>query len=416
MPRLLLLLPTSTYRAERFLAAARKAGAEVVVGTDQPHVSEGMASGTTIAVDCSDPQLAADQIVRLDSTLSLDAVVAVDEQGVQAAAVASSRLGLPASSPEAVARTRDKALMREALAQGEVDQPAFAVVARGEPPGAAVSRVGLPCVVKPRSMSASRGVIRADTHAEAEEAVRRTRSIVASAGGSPDASVLVESYVPGVEVAVEGMLQDGVLDVLALFDKPDPLTGPYFEETIYVTPSRLSQADQDTVSAVTERACAAIGLTEGPVHAELRGDVGEDPARFRCIEVAARSIGGRCSSVLSFGTGATLEDLIVRQALHMPTARPGPGSPAAGVMMIPIPAAGHLRAVDGRDAALDVAGVVGIEVTAPVGTWIEPVPEGDRYLGFIFAKGDRPADVEAALRAAHSRLRIRIGPRGRPLA
>lgn len=389
----------------------------MVVATDQPHGAAGMGGGPTLTVDCSDPRSAAEQIVRLDARLSLDAVVAVDEQGVETAALAATRLGLRANAPDAVAATRDKFAMRRALAEGEVDQPLFAAVGEGETPAEALAAVGLPCVVKPRSMSASRGVIRADTPEEAEAAVRRARSIVAASGGHPAASVLIESYVPGEELALEGMLSSGSLEVLALFDKPDPLTGPYFEETIYVTPSRLAGADQDAIRSLVERACAAIGLTEGPVHAEVRGESG----RFRCIEVAARSIGGRCSSVLRFGTGATLEDLIVRQALGLglsgsSLSGSSPGSPAAGVMMLPIPSAGYLRAVDGRDAALAVEGVDGLDITAPLGGWIEPVPEGDRYLGFVFARGDSPAAVETALRRAHSHLHVRISSGSRPLA
>ena len=209
---------------------------------------------------------------------------------------------------------------------------------------------------------------------------------------------------PGVEVAVEGILRAGTLDVLAVFDKPDPLVGPYFEETIYVTPSRLDAPTLARVHDVTGRACAAIGLVEGPVHAEVR----IDGARVWVIEVAARSIGGLCARALRFGAGIALEELILRHALGMPLDDLARERAASGVMMLPIPRAGVLRAVHGQDAARAVPGVTGLEITVPRGRPVVPLPEGDRYLGFVFARGEAPADVEASLRAAHAALGIDI--------
>ena len=209
---------------------------------------------------------------------------------------------------------------------------------------------------------------------------------------------------PGFEVAVEGLLREGELELLAVFDKPDPLVGPYFEETIYVTPSRLDPTTLARVEDVAARACAAIGLVEGPVHAELR----VDGDRVWVIEVAARSIGGLCARALRFGAGIALEEVILRHALGMPLDGLAREPAASGVMMLPIPHAGVLRAVDGEDAARAVPGITGLEITVPRGRRVVPVPEGDRYLGFLFARGETPADVEAALRAAHDALAIRI--------
>jgi hypothetical protein len=216
--------------------------------------------------------------------------------------------------------------------------------------------------------------------------------------------VLVEEYVPGVEVAVEGLLRGGELELLAVFDKPDPLVGPYFEETIYVTPSRLDGATLARVGDVAARACAAIGLVEGPVHAELR----IDGARVWVIEVAARSIGGLCARALRFGAGIALEEVILRHALGMPLDGLTREHAASGVMMLPIPHAGVLRAVDGQGAARAVPGVTGVEITVPRGRRVVPLPEGDRYLGFVFARGETPADVEGALRIAYDALEIHI--------
>ncbi|MDP8943648.1 MAG: ATP-grasp domain-containing protein, partial [Actinomycetota bacterium] len=270
---------------------------------------------------------------------------------------------------------------------------------------ALAAEVGLPCVVKPLSLTASRGVIRADDPPAAARAAARARSILADAGEDPDGPLLVESYVPGAEVAVEGLLRGGELEVLAVFDKPDPLEGPYFEETILVTPSRLWPEALARVERLTAEAAAALGLREGPVHAELRLD-GE---RAWVLELAARSIGGLCSRSLRFGIlGASLEEVVLRHALGMSLDELRREAAASGVMMLPIPRAGTLVEVRGQGEALAVAGVAGLELGVHPGAEVRPLPEGDRYLGFLFARGETPDDVERALRGAHARLEVEI--------
>jgi len=398
--RVLLLLPTSTYRAPDFIRAATRLGVEVVVGSDELPVlmeaAKDRGSERAVALPLDDPGAAADLIVALDDRRGVDAVVAVDDRGVLAAATAGERLGFPHNPPDAVAATRDKAAMRRALAAAEVPQPAFVVSEDGLPDPADFP---FPWVLKPVDRSGSQGVIRADDLDAAHAAAARVRALC-------DGPLLVEQYVPGIEVAVEGLLRDGELTVLAVFDKPDALEGPYFEETIYVTPSRLPDETLGRVGVVAARACAALGLAEGPVHAELRIDEVGDGDHVHVIEVAARSIGGLCARTLRFGAGIALEELVLRHALGMPLDDVARETGASGVMMLPIPAAGTLREVRGRDAARAVPGVTGLEITIPPGRAVVPLPEGDRYLGFVFARGDTPAAVETALRTAHATLEI----------
>lgn len=382
------MLPTTTYRAADFLKAAASLGASVVVATeDEPP----LLAERALQVDLDDPEAAAACMVDRDDRLPIDAVVAVDDRGVLPAAHAARRLGLPHNSPDAVAATRDKAEMRRRLAAGEVSQPAYEVLAGGVP------TLPYPLVLKPLDRSGSTGVIRVDDEQAASEAMARIRRIV----DDPDAPLLAERFVPGVEVSVEGLLRDGKLEVLAVFDKPDPLDGPYFEETIYVTPS---QHASDELARVVADGCRAIGLTEGPVHAEAR----IDERSVVLIEVAARSIGGLCSRALTFGAGVSLEELILRHALGMPLEELERERGASGVMMLPIPVSGVLREVGGREQALAVPGIGGLEITVPRGRQVRALPEGDRYLGFLFARGDTPAEVEASLRTASSLLSVRI--------
>jgi biotin carboxylase len=265
--------------------------------------------------------------------------------------------------------------------------------------------VGLPCVVKAVSLSASRGVIRADDPPAADAAAERVRAILADAGEDPHGPLLVERYVPGVEVAVEGLLRGGALEVLAVFDKPDPLEGPYFEETIYVTPSRLPAETLEAVTHLTAEAAAALGLVEGPIHAELR----IDGNGVWMLELGARSIGGLCSRSLRFGMGVSLEELILRHALGLPLDDLAREAAASGVMMLPIPKAGVLKEVRGQAEARAVPGVTGLEISIAPGKAVRALPEADRYLGFLFARGETPEQVERTLRTAHGQLEVVIG-------
>lgn len=401
MARVLLLLPTATYRAEDFLAAAATVGAEVVVASDRRQALQGAMGDRALRVDLRRPDRAAAAIAEFAQRVELDAVLAVDDGGVVTAALASEMLGLAHNPPSAVAATRDKAAMRRALAAAKIPQPGFVVLAPGDDAGA----VELPAVFKPVALSGSRGVIRADDATAARAAVSRIRAILADAGEDPDGPILAERYVPGTEVAVEALMRAGELEVLAIFDKPDPLEGPYFEETIYVTPSRLPASELRRVEALTVAAAAALGLREGPVHAEVR----IDGDRAWVLELAARSIGGLCSRALRFGAGISLEEVILRHALALPLGPYVRERSAAGVMMLPIRRAGTLREVRGIEAARAVLGVQDVRITIPRGRPVIPLPEGDRYLGFVFARGETPEQVEAALRRAHAALEVVVG-------
>jgi biotin carboxylase len=401
VPRVLLILPTATYRAPDFMAAARKLGVDVTVASEHRQALSGQMGDRAIVLPLSQPERAVNAIAALHGRTPLDAVVAVDDTGGQVAALASERLGLgPHNPPDAMAAARDKSRMRDAFAAAGIQQPAYRLAGPEDDVGVLGAEVGFPCVVKPLSLSASRGVIRADDPDAARAAAERIRRML-----DPDALLLVESFVAGDELAVEGLLRGGALEVLAVFDKPDPLQGPYFEETIYVTPSRLPAAALARVEETAARAAAALGLREGPVHAELR----VDGDAVTVLELAARSIGGLCSRSLRFGAGISLEEVILRHALRLPLGEHSRERSASGVMMLPIAVAGTLRAVEGLDDARAVPGIDDVRVTIPLGRDVVPLPEGDRYLGFAFARAATPGEVDVALRAAHQALRVVVG-------
>jgi biotin carboxylase len=364
-----------------------------------------------LTLDFRDPAACARRVAEFAKTTPIAAAVGVDEDTVVAAAAISAALGLPHNPLEAVAAARHKGRMRELLARGGAPSPAFRVFSLDEAPERRSREVGYPCVLKPTFLAASRGVIRADTPEQFQAAWRRVAAILEAPelvrrGGAAARELLVENFVPGVEVALEGLLTGGRLRTLALFDKPEPLEGPFFEETIYVTPSRLPETAQASLREAAARGAEALGLKDGPIHAEMRWNTGG----AWILEIAARSIGGLCARTLSFGAGMSLEELVLRHALGRPLPEASSDERAAGVMMIPIPAAGVLEEVGGLEAARAVPGIVDVTISAHPGQRLVPLPEGSRYLGFVFSRAADPATAEAALREAHAKLEFRVAP------
>lgn len=410
MARILLLVAKRSYRAQAFLDAAVRLGVDVVVGSDHRPALGDLVPGHAVELPLDDVEAGTHAITDFARARPFDAVLAAEDDGALLAAHAAAALGLPHNPPAAVLTARVKSRTRELLATAGLPVPAYRIASVGDDPIRAARGLPFPVVVKPVALAASRGVIRADDPRQLADAFRRVERLLddpetAARDGDAARTILIEEYIAGPEVAVEGLLTGGRLEVLAIFDKPDPLEGPYFEETIYVTPSRRPAAEQDAVAAMTARTAESLGLVTGPIHAELRLTA-RGPV---LLEVAPRSIGGLCSRVLRFGTEKiSLEELILRHALRMDRAAWAREPGAAGVMMIPIPRAGVLRQVHGVAEAKRVPGVEDVTITIPVGQDVVPLPEGSRYLGFIFARTAEPATAEAALRSAHARLDLHI--------
>lgn len=402
MPRLLLLVPTASYRAGAFVDAARRLDLDVTIASEEPSTLASFVPADLIKLDFSDPRTCARYMKAFARDHPIDAVVGVDDQVTVVAAAIGESLGLAHNPVAAAEATRNKHTMRVALRAAGVPVPRFRLAgAGGGPAAAAVARY--PCVIKPLAMAASRGVIRADNPADFIGAFERVAAIVSESDASPR-NLLIEDYIPGWEVAVEGILSDGELHVLTIFDKPDPLEGPYFPETIYTTPSRLPQSTQRRIESLTVAAIHALGLRHGPIHAEIRGD--GDALCF--IEVAARSIGGYCSRVFRFEGELTLEDVILLHALDPRYAVPPREHRAAGVMMMQAPRRGVFRRARGLDAARAVPGIDEVILSAHAGQTLSPLPEGFLYLGFLFARGDSPDEVEKTLRRATSHIELDI--------
>lgn len=408
-PRLLLLLASRSYRTADLLAAAEAMGVEITVGSDRPTALAGLAPGATITLPLADAEQTARAIAAFHAHYPVRAVVGLDDNTVVAAARAAELLHLPANPVAAVEAARDKLTTRRLLTEAGLAQPWCRPVGWKSELATAAAAVLYPCVLKPRDLGGSRGVIRADdpgAFVAAGKRIGRILEAVAAEAERPvDETLLAEGFIPGVEVAVEGLLVGGHLHPICLFDKPDPLDGPFFEETLYVTPSRLGPATQREIWRTAAAACDALGLVEGPVHIEVR-----TAATGGChvVEVAPRTIGGLCGRTIRLAAGVALEEVVLTHALGGGASAVPAAVGPAGVMMLPIPRGGRLAAVAGVEAARRLPNVAEVAITVPVGSELVPLPEGDRYLGFLFARGPDPTAVEATLREAHARLRFEI--------
>ncbi len=407
MPRILLIAATTGYQTRAFADAARRLDIEVTPATDRCHVLEDPWRDRAVAIRFEEPEESARVLAALPHRP--DGIVAVADRSTTIAALTARHLDLHWHPPAAVALCRNKRLMREAFARAGLNVPKNFAVPLDSNPREAAAATDYPCVLKPLGLSASRGVIRADNETEFLAAFERIRRIlqlpeIRCLNDAADRAVQIENYIPGREFALEGIMTSGDLQVLALFDKPDPLEGPFFEETIYVTPSRESPQTQRAIVETCRAATRALGLTHGPVHSEMR--VNEQGVYM--LEIAARPIGGLCARALRFKPHSTLEDLVILHAVGAMPPDPQPATPASAVMMIPAPGPGILDAIEGEERARRTPFVTGLEITAKRGEKIVPLPEGAGYPGFLFAEAPDPATAEAALRRAHAELRFRL--------
>ena len=397
-PRVLLLVPARTYRAADFILAAERMRLDLVVASDGAlPLGRAVIPARSADLDASARRILARAGV-------VDAVVAADTPMLVLAATVAAAMGLPHNPVDAVRAALDKAAQRQRWAAAGVPQPSFRLVPAGDCVRQAAEAIGFPCVVKAVSLSASQGVLRADAPAAAVQAARRIRQVLDDAERPADEPLLIEEYLPGPELSIDGVLTAGDLTVTAVFDKPGMPDGPTFEETLLVSPSRLAAGTLAAAVRAAADAARSLGLSTGPVHAELR-ICDRGPAM---LELAPRSIGGLCSRALRFAGGVSLEEIVLANALGRPV--PAGGGPAAscGIYMLPVARPGILRAVEGKADALAVSGVTGLTITIPPGQRVRPLPDGDRYLGFVYAEADTPADVEEALTAAVARLRVVI--------
>ena len=416
--RVLLFAGKLGYQTRSFDEAARKLGIELVFVTDRCHQLEDPWGDRAIPVHFESPEAAAYTVLEAVRTgVQIDGILALGDRPAVAAAYVAHGLSVPYNHPASVEACRSKLRMREVFRDAGLCVPWFRAVKLEPAPEPALLGISYPCVLKPLSLSASQGVLRANNRQEFLSAGEKIRKLLASpeVAATREANLdqmLVEGYIPGREVAVEALLTDGEFRVLAIFDKPDPLTGPYFEESIYVTPSRLPEKQEAEIERCAAEAARALGLSHGPVHAEFRiNEEGVWP-----LEVAARPIGGLCARALRFeaadGEGLIgLEELLLRQAIGWLVSDWRREASASGIMMIPVPRSGVLEKVEGEEEARATAHVAELHITARLRDYIAAWPEGSSYLGFLFARAETPDDAEAALRAAHAKLKFTLTPR-----
>ncbi|MEN8711791.1 MAG: ATP-grasp domain-containing protein [Arenicellales bacterium] len=403
--RVLLVSPPESYRIQPYVRAAHSLGLEINLASQgEWAVSSPYSAG--IDVPLHDHEAALAVLVELATNQPFDAVIGTDDSTLELAAKLAEQTGLQQNLPSAVRISRRKDLSRVCLQQAGVQVPEFTVINAADNSPFDDPHFGFPCVVKPLALSGSRGVIRADSRTSLQQGFQRSLRIISEEYDLYEKShLLIEQFIAGREFAIEGMLSDGYLDVLAMFDKPDPLDGPYFEETFYISPARITGKERQLIVDAVQRSCQAYGLVTGPVHAECR--LNESGAWL--IELAARTIGGLCSRLLNFGTGYSLEELVLANAIGLDLPKKV-SSGAAGVLMLPILQQGVLRRVEGVMKAEKIPYIDDIEISLREGYKVYPLPEGASYLGFVFSSASDADTVEHALRDANRQLKPVIAP------
>jgi biotin carboxylase len=407
--RVLIIATTTGYQIRSFGEAAAKLGVRLVFATDRCDRMEDPWWDQAVPIRFHEEARSTAAVVEAVTAAPIQGVLAVGDRPTMIAARVAQALGFRGNPPAAAAASRNKLMTKTLLAEAGLPVPWFRMVPASDRVAALALDVPYPCVVKPLALSGSRGVIRVDSRDDLPAVFDRVAALLRQPDVQQERDaahdlLMIESFIPGREYALEGLLTDGALRTLAIFDKPDPLDGPYFEETIYVTPPDLTHDAQARISAAVANAARAIGLRHGPVHAEVR----VNERGVFVLEVAARPIGGLCSKALRFAGDVSLEELLLRHALGEDVSHVAREEEASGVMMIPIPAHGVYRRVDGVDAARGVSGVDDVHITAKPDQVLVPLPEGKSYLGFIFARAGDARNVVLALRNAHAELHFAI--------
>ena len=406
-PGIILIIPCSSYRTNAFIEAVKRLELEVLILTNDTQVFEGISKNSIISLNFNHWTERITEIRLWSSKNNLTSVIGVDEESVMIAAEISKELGIVHNSIESVKKTRNKFLLRTCLKNNNLPSPWFNRFAIKEDPKKLIKKINYPCVLKPTFLSASQGVIRVDNKSDFIEGFKMLKELLArheiSRRNKEQSNwILIEEYIPGKEISIEGLVLNGKLKPLTLFDKPEPLEGPTFPETFFITPSKLENKTQVILFELAQQVIEALGIKHGPVHIEARINV----EGIFILECAVRSIGGLCSKILQFSGGISLEELIIRSSLGRNVEKVQKNSKAKGIMIMPVIHGGVLKEIKGREKALSVKGITGLETTVTKGERLEPLPKEAKYPGFIFAEGRNQDAVENSLRKAWSVIEI----------
>ncbi|MBS1256004.1 MAG: Alanine--anticapsin ligase [Deltaproteobacteria bacterium] len=403
----ILIIPSASYRSNAFMNAADKLDLKILVVTDNSQVFSDQFPDNIITMNFDHWTEKLDEISEWSDRFNLMAVIGVDEESILLAAIFSQYLGIEHNSIESVMRTKNKLLMRFELKKARMNCPWFRSFSIEKLPDDIIEEINFPCVIKPTFLSASQGVLRVNNEQEFKEGFQILTDLLSQKkikkrGGEEANYIMVEEYIPGNEVSIEGIVSQGKLKILAIFDKPEPLEGPTFEETIFVTPTTLSGSMQSSLYETAQQAMETLGIVKGPVHIEVRINSNGN----YILECASRSIGGMCSKILEFQGGMSLEELILRSSLGRNIEKSNLSDTAKGVMMMPIKNSGKLKEMRGVEEAISVDGITDLQITIKPGEMLDPLPKGDRYLGFLFAEGKNQEMVIKDLKNAWSKIEV----------
>ncbi len=384
MKKLLLVIPENSYKSNDFVVAAEKLGIDFLIITDSEQVSSKFSD--TVIINKFDAELNKNNLKKLKDVTH---VLPVDHSALKFSGYLVDLLEVKGNKLESINLSMNKYESRKifnSLLDIKVNNE---IIKNIDDVNTFINKNGT-SVLKPIYGTASKSVLKINNVEKNKEQIEKLMQ------DCFDQDLVIEEYIDGKEYALEGTIINSELKKIVIFDKPVEYKHPYFEESIYITPSELSSEAEKRVVSIVDKACKKIGLEDGPVHVEFK--INEN--QIFIIEINPRMIGGLCSRCLSFGLfKVSLEEIILHAFMNNELKNIELLNNYVGVLMIPTPKSGKFISIN-KEELENIPNISNVEITVPEGSDLLEPPYGDKYLGFAFSQGIDKKTVNESLLTA----------------
>ena len=384
MKKLLLVIPENSYKSNDFVVAAEKLGIDFLIITDSEQVSSKFSD--TVIINKFDAELNKNNLKKLKDVTH---VLPVDHSALKFSGYLVDLLEVKGNKLESINLSMNKYESRKifnSLLDIKVNNE---IIKNIDDVNTFINKNGT-SVLKPIYGTASKSVLKINNVEKNKEQIEKLMQ------DCFDQDLVIEEYIDGKEYALEGTIINSELKKIVIFDKPVEYKHPYFEESIYITPSELSSEAEKRVVSIVDKACKKIGLEDGPVHVEFK--INEN--QIFIIEINPRMIGGLCSRCLSFGLfKVSLEEIILHAFMNNELKNIELLNNYVGVLMIPTPKSGKFISIN-KEELEKIPNISNVEITVPEGSDLLEPPYGDKYLGFAFSQGIDKKTVNESLLTA----------------
>ena len=384
MKKLLLVIPENSYKSNDFVFAAEKLGIDFMIITDSEQVSSKFSD--TVIINKFDAELNKNNIKKLKDVTH---VLPVDHSALKFSGYLVDLLEVKGNKLESINLSMNKYESRKIFNSLLDIKANNEIIKNIDDINIFINKNGT-SVLKPNYGTASKSVLKINNVEKNKEQIEKLMQ------DCFDQDLVIEEYIDGKEYALEGTIINSELKKIVIFDKPVEYKHPYFEESIYITPSELSSEAEKRVVSIVDKACKKIGLEDGPVHVEFK--INEN--QIFIIEINPRMIGGLCSRCLSFGLfKVSLEEIILHAFMNNELKNIELLNNYVGVLMIPTPKSGKFISINKKELE-NIQNISNVEITVPEGSDLLEPPYGDKYLGFAFSQGIDKKTVNESLLTA----------------